>query len=53
MVGGIFLLENILKRGLIFYEGFMGGQGRVEGLRFFLWEGGSRYGHFYLKNETC
>ena len=24
MVGGIFLLENILKRGLIFYEGFMG-----------------------------
>ena len=23
--GGIFLLGNILKRGLIFYEGFMGG----------------------------
>ena len=40
MVGGIFLLENILKRGLIFYEGFMGGQGRMVGLRFFYGEGG-------------
>ena len=30
-----------------------GGQGKVGGLRFFLWGGGSRYGHFYLKNEAC
>ena len=45
--GRIFLPENILKRGLIFDEGFMGEQGRVGGLSFFLWGRESRYGHFY------
>ena len=31
----------------------MRGQERVGGLRVFLWREGSRYGHFYLQNETC
>ena len=40
---GYFFRENILKKRLIFYECSMGG------LRLFYGEGGSRYGHFYLK----
>ena len=32
--------RNILKMRLIFYEDFMGGQGRVGGQKFYFWEGG-------------
>ena len=47
--GRIFLPQNILKRRLIFYDVFMGGQGRVGGTKVFFIGRGSRYGHFYFK----
>ena len=47
--GGIFLPENILKKGLIFYEGFMGEQGKVRGLRFFSREVGVEWTFLFKK----